>query len=133
MFTNLDYDCGLFWAQIQTVENRKRNKAMENLEQMKKGAVLVFDRQVLMHQTSEDQALAQEVLGLFFKHLNRLESSDWQELQLPFEMHTLRGAAASVGAVQIEDLSGHWRTLGERLETQLRQAAKAFRAAAETF
>ena len=100
---------------------------------MKKGAVLVFDRQVLMRQTQEDVRLASEVLELFFAHLSRLEKADWNHLKLSLEMHTLQGAAASVGATQIEELSASWRAQGEQLAVKLQDASRAFRAAAQTF
>jgi hypothetical protein len=106
---------------------------MNELEQMRSGAVMVFDRQVLMRQTMDDEALASQVLGLFINHLNRLESSDWKTLEMPFEMHTLQGAAASVGAVQIQDLTAKWRAQGAELEAKMMQAAKAFRLAAQAF
>lgn len=104
---------------------------MNELEQMKIGAVLVFDRQVLMRQTMDDEALASQVLDLFINHLKRLESSDWKKLEMPYEMHTLQGAAASVGAVQIQELTGKWRAQGAELETNLLQAAHAFKLAAQ--
>jgi hypothetical protein len=106
---------------------------MDDLEQMLQGAELVFDRQVLMRQTHQDSDLAAEVLTLFFDHLNRLERSDWSNLKLSYEMHTLQGAAASVGASQIEQLSANWRNQGQQLEEKLLQAARAFRTAAQTF
>ncbi|MDE2384567.1 MAG: Hpt domain-containing protein [Alphaproteobacteria bacterium] len=91
----------------------------------------VFDRQILDHQTLNDAALGQEILQLFAGQLSRLEKADWTKLELPFEMHTLRGAAAVVGAQQIEALARQWKQLGSDLEHALRGAIKSFRRAAK--
>jgi len=104
---------------------------MNEAEQMRKGAELVFDRTVLMRQTMDDEGLASQVLDMFIHHLDRLDSADWRTLEMPFEMHTLQGAAASVGAVQIQELSAKWRTQGAELEEKLHRAVKAFRLAAQ--
>ena len=90
----------------------------------------VFDRSILMHHTMDDAALATEVLALFEAQLQRLERLDWAKLDLPFEMHTLRGAAAAVGAVQLEVLAHHWHDALPHLPIDFKRAAEAFRKAA---
>ncbi len=89
-----------------------------------------FKRDVLMRQVMDDLSLAEEVLGLFVRQLENLESADWSSLELAHEMHKLKGAAATVGAVQIEVLAAKWRNQGEKLEAKLKAAARDFRAAA---
>jgi hypothetical protein len=92
--------------------------------------VPAFDRKVLTYQTMDDAALAEEILLLFLGQLARLERINWAALELAFEMHTLRGAAAVVGAGQIEALADGWQALGSELEPKLKAAINDFRAAA---
>ena len=75
----------------------------------------------------DDLGLATEVLALFETQLQRLERLDWAKLDLEFEMHTLRGAAAAVGASQIEVLARCWRNIGGQLMPEFQRAATAFR------
>ena len=89
-----------------------------------------FDRSILVHHTMEDAALAGEVLALFEAQLKRLEELDWAGLDLKFEMHTLRGAAAAVGALQLEALASQWQEAGLRLPKAFKKAAQTFRKAA---
>ena len=91
----------------------------------------VFDRAVLAYHTMDDASLAQEILTLFVDQLNRLEAVDWAEFDVAFEMHPLRGAAAAVGALQIEAIAGDWRAQGAGLEAAARVAIKQFRIAAK--
>lgn len=87
----------------------------------------VFDRNILMQHTMDDAALATEVLALFEAQLQRLESLDWAELDLAFEMHTLRGAAAAVGAIQLQYIADRHDELGHPLESEIKAAIKRFR------
>ena len=87
----------------------------------------VFDRTVLMQHTMDDAALATEVLALFESQLQRLEHLDWEKLDLAFEMHTLRGAAAAVGASQLQHLAENWKDTGA-FETAVKAAITNFRA-----
>ena len=80
-----------------------------------------------MHHTMDDAALATEVLALFEAQLQRLEHLDWEKLDLAFEMHTLRGAAAAVGASQLQHLAENWKDTGV-FETTLKAAITNFRA-----
>jgi len=89
-----------------------------------------FERDILLRQVMDDLNLAEEVLGLFIRQLENLESADWSGLELPHEMHKLKGAAATVGAVQIEVLAAKWRKQGAKLEAKLKAAVQEFRAAA---
>ncbi len=87
----------------------------------------VFDRTVLMQHTMDDAALATEVLTLFEAQLQRLEHLDWEKLDLAFEMHTLRGAAAAVGASQLQQIAENWKDNGG-FETAVKAAIVNFRA-----
>lgn len=89
----------------------------------------VFDRECWLRQALGDNDLAREVLGLFLGHVTRLEEAAFSRLDLAFEMHTLRGAAAAIGAAEIEAIATRWRDLGPGLEAALRKAFQAFRAA----
>jgi len=95
------------------------------------GLTHVFDRRVLSHQTMQDAALAEEILNLFLGQIDRLEKADWSSLELPFEMHTLQGAAAVMGAHQIVQLTDNWKKQGTGLERKLKLAFAQFRTAAE--
>ena len=94
-------------------------------------AGLVFDRAVLAHHTMDDLALANEIMKLFLDQLSQLETADWPGLDLSFQMHTLRGAAAAVGATQLQNLAEGWSDHGTHLEGTLKSAIKAFRQAAQ--
>ena len=87
----------------------------------------MFDRNVLMHHAMDDAALATEVLALFEAQLQRLERLDWTKFDLPFEMHTLRGAAAAVGATQLQHIADRWNELGGDFEPAVKAAIKMFR------
>ena len=76
----------------------------------------VFDRAVLAHHTMDDLALANEIMKLFLDQLTQLETADWPGLDLTFQMHTLRGAAAAVGATQLQYLADEWSDYGTHLE-----------------
>jgi HPt (histidine-containing phosphotransfer) domain-containing protein len=71
----------------------------------------VFDLAFFEHCTSGDKALMQELLGLF---RGQIEKSAENIIECPndkdwaFITHTLKGAAAAVGAVQIEMLVSTW-------------------------
>ncbi len=86
-----------------------------------------FDRTVLMQHTMDDAALAAEVLALFEAQLQRLEHLDWEKLDLAFEMHTLRGAAAAVGASQLQHIAQNWKDSGD-FESTVKAAIVIFRA-----
>lgn len=82
---------------------------------------------MLLRHTMDDAALATEVLALFEAQLKRLEILNWSKLDLAFEMHTLRGAAAAVGALQLQGLAQHWQDMGPHLPPKFKLAARAFR------
>jgi len=86
----------------------------------------VFDRRILLHHAMNDEALAKEVLGLFLQQIETLASKDWGKLDLNFEMHTLKGSAATVGAMELEELARNWREIGSALQTRVKVAIAAF-------
>jgi len=91
----------------------------------------VFDRALLAHHTMDDLALADEIMKLFLAQLTQLETADWPSLDLTFQMHTLQGAAAAVGAIQLQHLAEGWRDWGIQLEGEVLAAIMAFRKAAQ--
>jgi hypothetical protein len=86
----------------------------------------VFDRACLARNTMNDAALQSEVLTLFIDQLAKIEFADWSKLDLNFEMHALRGAAAALGALQIEIICTRWQDYGPALEAVLKPAIAAF-------
>ena len=106
----------------------KHLKIVEQFSDTPKTELTAFDRSVLMHHTMDDAALATEVLALFEAQLQRLEGLDWAKLDLPFEMHTLRGAAAAVGAMQLQHIADKGNPDSGDFETEVKAAIKVFRA-----
>jgi hypothetical protein len=86
----------------------------------------IFDRACLARSTMNDAELQSEVLTLFIDQLAKIEFADWSNLDLNFEMHAIRGAAAAIGALQIEMISTRWAEFGPFLEMQMKQAIAAF-------
>ena len=103
---------------------------MTELSQVELG-LKAFDRSILLHQAMGDQTLADEVLGLFLQQLAILKSKDWARLDLNFEMHTLKGSAAALGALQLEAIARQWHDIGPQLQSQVLQAVARFEAAAK--
>jgi len=91
----------------------------------------VFDRGVLLHHSMNEQALADEILGLFLQQIEKLVAKDWNKLDLNFEMHTLKGSAATVGAMELEFLARNWREIGSGLQNRIKLAVANFEAAAK--
>ena len=91
----------------------------------------VFDRAVLAHHTMDDLALADEIMKLFLDQLTQLETAEWSSLDLAFQMHTLRGAAAAVGANQLQSVAEAWADYGNNLEAAVKSATQDFRKAAQ--
>ncbi len=74
---------------------------------------VAFDVAALERHTMGDLQLQREVLGLFSAQLQSLNARLAEE-QIPaaeakFLAHSLRGAAASVGALRIQDLAEKWQ------------------------
>jgi len=68
----------------------------------------VFDRLGLEHNTMHDQRLAEEVLGLFLVQLPatmQLLEEAGTALDWKFAAHTLKGSAAAVGALKLQNLA----------------------------
>ena len=101
-----------------------------NSQQWNAAPQSVFDRSILLHHSMNDPALAQEVLGLFLQQLEALASKEWANLDLNFEMHTLKGSAATIGAMELAELARNWREIGPELQKQVKVAIAAFEQAA---
>ena len=91
----------------------------------------VFDRSILLRQAMNDEALANEVLGLFLQQLADLAAKDWAKLDLHFEMHTLKGSAAAMGALELEAIGHDWLEIGPDLQIRVIKAITAFQATAK--
>jgi HPt (histidine-containing phosphotransfer) domain-containing protein len=107
-------------------------------------AVASLDRALLSENTMGEPALQREVLGLFGAQLRQVtdqlvhveDPRDWR-----FLSHTLRGAAAAVGAVEIRELATRWEKLPvaamsakrEQARQELQHAAERFFEAAQSF
>jgi hypothetical protein len=69
----------------------------------------VFDQPQFEASTMSDSALQREILGLFFDQvveaLDRLKLGPLSADEIKFMGHTLRGAAAAIGAIEIEKLA----------------------------
>jgi HPt (histidine-containing phosphotransfer) domain-containing protein len=99
--------------------------------------VAIFDKAFLEHCTMGDKHLMAEIVGLFHSQVEKTAvdiidaetSAEWK-----FHAHTLKGAAAAVGAGEIEMLASAWENRAfpkrfserEALRTTLEQAAKAY-------
>jgi HPt (histidine-containing phosphotransfer) domain-containing protein len=74
----------------------------------------VFDRAFFEHCTMHDQQLMSEVIGLFRAQVETLtvgmvditSKTEWK-----FQAHCLKGAAAAVGATEIEIIAASWEIL----------------------
>ena len=108
----------------------KQLKVAELRALSKVSTMAVLDLACLARSTMDDVALQSEVLTLFIDQLAKIECADWKKLDLNFEMHALRGAAAAIGAMQIEMICAQWEKLGPRLENEMKQAIAAFCTAA---
>jgi HPt (histidine-containing phosphotransfer) domain-containing protein len=73
---------------------------------------VVFDRQQFEASTMYDLALQREILGMFFGQLDqviaRLEQGPLSIEESKFMGHTLRGAAAALGAREVQKLASDW-------------------------
>ena len=72
----------------------------------------VFDREMFARNTMQDEILQKEILELFFTQLAtiraRVEQGPVSTEESKFMAHTLRGAAAAVGAKKIETIAAKW-------------------------
>jgi HPt (histidine-containing phosphotransfer) domain-containing protein len=94
---------------------------------------MVFDRVRFAHSTMDDFDLQREVIGLFRIQVaetkERIKLGSISAEDRKFLSHNLRGAAAAVGAVQIEELAKTWENVSfdsAVLEALLDQAESAF-------
>jgi hypothetical protein len=78
-------------------------------------ASVVFDRERFEANTMHDSVLQCEILGLFLAQLvqmrARLTEGAVSVEDSKFLGHTLRGAAAAVGALEFEDMGANWEKL----------------------
>ena len=93
----------------------------------------VFDRVRFAHSTMDDVDLQREVIGLFRTQVaetkQRIKLGSISSEDRKFLSHNLRGAAAAVGALQIEELAKTWENVSFDavvLEALLDQAETAF-------
>lgn len=99
-----------------------------------------FDSVHFVQCTMEDAELQREVIGLFIVQLtetrDRLKHGSISPEDRKFMSHNLRGAAAAVGALQIEELAKTWESVSYDqavLSSLLSQAEQAFLAEAKAF
>jgi hypothetical protein len=100
----------------------------------------VFDRIRFAHSTMDDIDLQREVIGLFRVQVaetkERIKLGSISAEDRKFLSHNLRGAAAAVGALQIEELAKTWENVSfdaAVLEALLEQAEDAFIAESRVF
>lgn len=107
-------------------------------------AAASLDRALLSENTMGEPSLQREVIGLFGAQLRQVaeqlvgidDPRDWR-----FLSHTLRGAAAAVGAVEICEIAKRWEkqpvaalsAKREQAQLELQQAAERFFEAAQSF
>ena len=99
-----------------------------------------FDRDRFVMSTMEDADLQREVIGLFVDQVDetcvRLDEGSISAEDRKFLGHNLRGAAAAVGALHIEELAKSWENVSYDLAVLrelLQQAKDAFLAKARPF
>lgn len=101
---------------------------------------LVFDRLRFETNTMFDLALQCEILGLFHVQIEQIQSRLSQGVlsaeDNKFLGHTLCGAAASVGALELEDIGANWTRLvtsGYDLSKNLKLADQRFQRATQSY
>jgi HPt (histidine-containing phosphotransfer) domain-containing protein len=101
---------------------------------------LVFDRLRFETNTMFDASLQNEILGLFQSQIEQMEARLSQGAVTAedhkFLGHTLRGAAASVGALELEDIGANWERLslaGHDLVKVLKLAEQRFNRATQSY
>ena len=99
-----------------------------------------FDRDRFVMSTMDDADLQREVVGLFVNQVDdtcaRLGEGSISAEDRKFLGHNLRGAAAAVGALHIEELAKSWENVSYDLAVLrelLQQAKDAFLAKARPF
>jgi oligoribonuclease (3'-5' exoribonuclease) len=100
----------------------------------------VFDRDRFAMSTMDDAELQREVIGLFVNQVDEtcahLAGGSISSEDRKFLGHNLRGAAAAVGALHIEELAKSWESVSYDLAVLrelLQQAKTAFLAKARPF
>lgn len=104
------------------------------------GKLLALDVRQLDSCTMGDRALQLEIIDLFMDQLTgaqkKLSVAKFQVDEAKYMGHTLRGAALSIGAVEIAAIAAGWDELAfeqAELRRLLKQAAVRFKAAAGEF
>jgi HPt (histidine-containing phosphotransfer) domain-containing protein len=97
------------------------------------GTPFVFDFDRFAANTMNDDALQREVMGLFLDQVKaakaRLREGTLSAYDSKFLGHTLRGAAAAVGAGEIEEIGASW----EKMACDVPKLALALEVAEESF
>lgn len=104
----------------------------------------VFDEVHFVRQTFGDPDLQNEIVGLFLAQVNEARQAFARPMTTTawrFLTHTLKGAAASVGANRIAELAAQWELAGSpqdpeartRIADQFMAEADAFQAAAKIY
>ena len=101
---------------------------------------VAFDIARFEQSTMSDVALQREVIGLFLAQLaqtrQRLKRGALSAKNRKFMSHNLRGAAAAIGALQIEELAKSWESVNfdpQVLNTMLEQAEAQFLAQSSAY
>jgi HPt (histidine-containing phosphotransfer) domain-containing protein len=84
----------------------------------------VFDETHFVHQTFGDPDLQKEILGLFIAQVNEAKQAFCRPMTTNawrFLTHTLKGAAASVGANRIAQLAAQWELAGSPQDPEARR------------
>jgi HPt (histidine-containing phosphotransfer) domain-containing protein len=87
-----------------------------------------FDREHFNNQTFGDPGLQREIIGLFLKQLDDAAASLSEPMTVAawrYLAHTLKGAAAAVGAVSLAKLAAAWELEGVPREPDGRIACHA--------
>jgi HPt (histidine-containing phosphotransfer) domain-containing protein len=114
----------------------KRAIKQQNLRENRGVNPPVFDRDLFETTTMHDAALQVEILSLFSDQLTLLQQklavASLSVQECKFLGHTLRGAAAAVGASEIECLAADWedRVINQSdLQAKLEMATRHFQQA----
>ena len=114
------------------VVNRERQKSQALISDDAQKPI--FDRQQFEDNTMSDRTLQQEILFLFLAQIQdvrkKLNEGPVSMEESRFLGHTLRGAAAAVGATDFVLIAENWENLaleGQSLQTALDKSEISFR------
>jgi HPt (histidine-containing phosphotransfer) domain-containing protein len=93
----------------------RQNKQLHINRQVSVENALIFDQARFESNTMYDFALQCEILGLLQSQIEQIKSRLLQggltAEESKFVGHTLRGAAAAVGAIELEEMGANWEKL----------------------